>query len=132
MSTLPPMGRTPLWQPVTEGAAQNEFRLQVCEECGAVQYPPREVCGTCLSDALTWRPQDGLGKVIAATALHASMEPYFQARLPVRVALVRLNAGPVVYAFNEDDLKPGAAARITARIDDSGQSVLHVKKEQPR
>jgi uncharacterized OB-fold protein len=132
MSTLPPMGRTPLWQPVTEGAAllahlQPEFIL-----CGAVQYPPREVCGTCLSDALTWRPQDGLGKVIAATALHASMEPYFQARLPVRVALVRLNAGPVVYAFNEDDLKPGAAARITARIDDSGQAVLHVKKEQPR
>lgn len=129
MTPLPPANRTHLWTPVTEGATAGEFRLQVCGSCGAVQYPPREVCRQCLSDALVWRAQDGLGKVIAATALHASLEPYFQSRLPVHVAAVQLDAGPVVYAFNDDNLKPGALVRITARIDGSGQAVLYAQKE---
>ena len=28
------------------GAAEGRFMLQVCGDCGAVQYPPRDVCGT--------------------------------------------------------------------------------------
>ena len=37
------------------------FALQVCGECGAAQYPPRDVCGTCLSVALKWRDVDPRG-----------------------------------------------------------------------
>ena len=36
-------------------AAEGRFRLQVCVECGATQYPPRDVCEHCLSGALNWR-----------------------------------------------------------------------------
>lgn len=130
MSILPPARRTPLWQYVTDGAAHNELRLQVCGACGAVQYPPREICGECLADDLVWQKHDGLGKVIATTTLHASLEPWFQNHLPVRVALVQLNAGPVLYAFTSGVLQRGDAVHVQARIDDSGQAVLHAKKEQ--
>ena len=37
---------------LTASAALGQFRLQVCGECDAVQYPPRESCHRCLSDRL--------------------------------------------------------------------------------
>jgi len=123
---LPPAARTALWAHVTEGAKAGEFRLQVCADCGAVQYPPREICGNCLSENLDWQAIDGEGTVISHTRLQASIEPYFQARLPVDVVSVRLNAGPVLYAFAGDGAaQTGTPVMVEARIDEAGVAVLH-------
>ena len=46
------------------------IRLQRCADCGAAQYPPREVCGACLSDRLAWDSADSLpGRVLARTRI---------------------------------------------------------------
>ena len=121
---LPPKARTALWRHVTAGAAKGELCLQHCRDCGRVQYPPREVCGQCLSAALEWRPTSGAGKVLSSTALEASLEPYFQARLPVLLALVKLDAGPVVYAFREQSLDAGQMVAVEARVDSAGEAAL--------
>lgn len=121
---LPPAARTPLWENVTEGARNGELRLQHCADCGQIQYPPREVCGHCLSDNLSWRITDGAGVILARTRLHISVDPWFQDHLPVAVALVKLDAGPVLYAFANDG-NAGAPVVVDARIDASGQAVLH-------
>jgi uncharacterized OB-fold protein len=85
--------------------AAPELSLQVCGECGAVNYPPRELCGDCLADALHWRAVADTGVVQSLTELHYSLEPHYASRLPWRVASVRLDCGPVVFTH----LQPGVA-----------------------
>ncbi|MFZ0073781.1 MAG: zinc ribbon domain-containing protein, partial [Xanthobacteraceae bacterium] len=40
---LLPQGRSRTAQGLTAAAARGEFALQVCSQCGQVQYPPRDV-----------------------------------------------------------------------------------------
>ena len=49
LPTLPPGQRGRVALGMTAAAAEGRFELQVCEDCGAVQYPPREACHRCLS-----------------------------------------------------------------------------------
>ena len=44
MPTLPPGARSRVALGLTAAAAEGRFELQVCVDCGAVQYPPREAC----------------------------------------------------------------------------------------
>ena len=50
--TLPPTARSRVALGLTAAAARGRLALQVCLDCGAVQYPPREVCRACLSHRL--------------------------------------------------------------------------------
>ena len=59
---LPPGARGRVALGLTAAAAEGRFELQACEDCGAVQYPPREACARCLSAALRWRRQGGEGR----------------------------------------------------------------------
>src|SRR5271155_1214932 len=52
--TLPPAARSRVALGLTAAAARGRFELQVCLDCGAVQYPPREICRSCLSHRLAW------------------------------------------------------------------------------
>ncbi|MFO1464835.1 MAG: SDR family NAD(P)-dependent oxidoreductase [Steroidobacteraceae bacterium] len=122
---LPPGGRSRAALGLTAAAARGRFELQVCEDCGAVQYPPREACGACLSGSLRWRGQSGEGELLADTHVHLSQDLYFRERAPWRIGLVRLEAGPTVIAHLHSGC--GAApsrVRIGARLDKSGQGVL--------
>ncbi len=130
MSALPPARRTPLWRALTEAAADGRFVLQVCERCRKVQYPPREVCGGCLSDALSWQQVDPRGRLSSWTGIHASLEPYFRERAPTRIGSVQLDCGPVVLALLTDDgLASGARVRIDNELNESGQSTLVARAE---
>ncbi|MBO0756967.1 MAG: short-chain dehydrogenase, partial [Bradyrhizobiaceae bacterium] len=125
LPTLPPQVRSRVALGLTAGAARGVFELQVCEDCGSVQYPPREACRACLSVRLVWRPQDGAGELIAETRLHHSQELYFRERLPWRIGLVRLDAGPstVVHVHNNVARAP-VRVRVTSGLDRSNQAAL--------
>ena len=87
LPTLPPAARSRVALGLTAAAALGRFELQQCRDCGTVQYPPREVCGKCLSVRLSWRAQDDQGELLAATVLHHSNDPFFRERLPWRRSL---------------------------------------------
>ena len=125
MPTLPPGGRSRAALGLTAAAAEGRFALQACADCAAVQYPPREACHRCLSVKLRWRTQDGAGTLLATTTLHHSNDLFFRERLPWRLGMVRLDAGPTVVAHLHGDVG-GAPARVTvgARLDRAGQAVL--------
>ncbi|MGA9868387.1 MAG: zinc ribbon domain-containing protein [Acetobacteraceae bacterium] len=98
--------------------------LQRCGSCGAAQYPPREICGMCLSDAVAAETADSLpGRVLARTVLHHSNEPRFRTRLPLAIGLVRFDAGPVAVCFL-GEREPGDAVSVRARDDETGKPVL--------
>jgi uncharacterized OB-fold protein len=95
------------------------IRLQRCVACGAAQYPPREVCGACLSDRLDWENAESVrGRVVARTKLHHSNELRFRARLPLTCGLVRFDAGPVAVCFLADTAEPGDDVRVWLDADD--------------
>jgi NAD(P)-dependent dehydrogenase (short-subunit alcohol dehydrogenase family)/uncharacterized OB-fold protein len=133
LPTLPPGARSRVALGLTAAAARGRLELQVCLDCGAVQYPPREVCSACLSHRLAWRPQDGRGELIAETTLRSAQELFFRERLPWRVGIVRLDTGVNVIAFVHE--KVGVApcrVRVEAALDRATQAVLVAVPDQGR
>ncbi|MBL0419224.1 SDR family NAD(P)-dependent oxidoreductase [Ramlibacter sp. AW1] len=122
---LPPWARGRVALGMTAAAAEGRFELQVCQQCQAVQYPPREACHRCLSAQLKWRPQDGQGTLLADTRLHHSNDLFFRERLPWRLGIVQLDAGPTVIVHLHDEVAaPPQRVHVGARIDRAGQAVL--------
>jgi NAD(P)-dependent dehydrogenase (short-subunit alcohol dehydrogenase family)/uncharacterized OB-fold protein len=122
---LPPWARGRVALGMTAAAAEGRFELQVCKDCQAVQYPPRDACHRCLSPRLAWTPQSGAGELLSTTTLHHSNDPFFRERLPWRLGLVRLDAGPSVVVHLHGEVKePPARGHVGARLDRAGQAVL--------
>jgi NAD(P)-dependent dehydrogenase (short-subunit alcohol dehydrogenase family)/uncharacterized OB-fold protein len=132
---LPPWARGRTALALTAAAAEGRFALQVCRRCRAVQYPPRDACHACLSSQLEWTAQDGAGTLISETVLHHSNDPFYRERLPWRLGLVQLDAGPAVIVHLHGDVAAsspwhGAAApppvrvHVGARLDRAGAAVL--------
>jgi NAD(P)-dependent dehydrogenase (short-subunit alcohol dehydrogenase family)/uncharacterized OB-fold protein len=132
-ATLPPAIRSRIALGLTAAAARGRFALQTCCDCGAMQYPPREVCRACLSQRLIWRPQDGKGELLSETTLHAAQELYFRERLPWRIGLVRLDAGVNVvgYVHTSVGAAPGRV-RVEVALDRAGQAALVAMPEKGR
>ena len=122
---LPPWVRSRVGLGLTAAAARGEFELQHCDDCGAVQYPPREMCGGCLSCSLTWRAVDGEGQLLSQTILRHSHDPYFNSKVPWRIGLVQLNQGPtVVVHLHEGVPAAPTEVNVSARLDRAGRGVL--------
>ena len=134
---LPPGARGRVALGLTAAASEGRFELQVCEACSAVQYPPREACLRCLSAQLKWRAQSGEGALLATTTLHHSNDLFFRERLPWRLGLVHLDAGPTVMVHLHGEVvevwevrevgQVGEAptrVKVGARLDRAGQAVL--------
>jgi len=144
---LPPFARGRTALGMTAAAAEGRFELQMCQRCAAVQYPPRDACCRCLSAELKWTPQGGAGELISDTVLHHSNDPFYRERLPWRLGLVRLDAGPTVIVHLHGDVEkpppwqgdtaarpsvPDEAAsrpnalrvHVGARLDRAGAAVL--------
>ena len=122
---LPPSGRSRVALGLTAAACQGRFELQVCRDCGTVQYPPREACHSCLSLQLDWTLQSGEGELISQTTLAHSNEQYFRERLPWRLGMVRLDCGPTVVTHLHGDVALAPArVRVRVHLDRSGQAAL--------
>ena len=122
---LPPWARSRIALGMTASAANGKFELQTCEDCGAVQYPPREACHVCLSPRLQWREQSGKAQLLACTILHHSNDLFFRERLPWRLGLVQLDAGPTLMVHLHSDISDAPQpVRVGARLDRAGQAVL--------
>ncbi len=127
----PPRQRTPLGAAFGTANLAEALVMQCCGACGHVQYPPAELCGACLADALCWQPVDGRGRILQRVDLHHSLWEFFKRRLragPWPIATVRLDAGPVVFAHVAGDTfldtSSGTPARIFSHTDASLQTVL--------
>jgi len=124
-ASLPPLARSRAALGLIAGAAVGRLELQVCRQCGAVQYPPREACCRCLSSALHWKVQDGRGVLLAETILRHSQHDYFRQHLPIRLGLVRLDCGPSAVVYLHDNVLPSASrVQVTAHLDRAGLAAL--------
>ena len=102
------------------------IRLQICAACGSCQYPPRDVCRTCLRDELVWTEDSGRGQLVAATTLHRSLDP--ATALPLRIGTVALDAGVRVIAFL-GHAQPGERVRLHAAADEEQNQIFTAEKD---
>lgn len=111
-------------------ASEGEFRLQVCQDCGAVQYPPRDVCGNCLSDALKWRAAERYGTLVATTQTRISSERFFRERPAWRTGLVTLDGGVGVIAHLHADCEVGGRVLLDIKLDPAGRGAMFATPER--
>jgi uncharacterized OB-fold protein len=136
---LPPSARSRVALGLNAAAAKGRFELQVCRNCGAVQYPPREACHRCLGSNLDWTLQDGAGELISETLLFHSHDEFFRPSLPIRLGMVKLDCGPTAIVYVADAVPalattpaaapastpaPASRVRVTVRLDKAGNAVL--------
>lgn len=98
--------------------------LPVCAACSSVQYPIREVCVNCLADKLERRNVESLGKVLATTVQHYTLEENFKSQLPLCVASVKLGSGPVMIVFADPGLQAGQMVSVISRSTEEGKVTL--------
>lgn len=77
-----------------DGCTEHRLLLPTCTECDKPHLPPGPVCPFCFSDALEWRPSQGLGRISTFTVVHKAWFPSFAADIPYNVVQVELDEGP--------------------------------------
>jgi NAD(P)-dependent dehydrogenase (short-subunit alcohol dehydrogenase family)/uncharacterized OB-fold protein len=121
---LPPAARSRTAHGLTAAAAEGRFALQVCADCAAVVYPPRDACPLCLSARLPFKDVDPRGALLTQTTVRVSTDNYFRERLPWRVGLVKLDVGPTVLAHLHEDVKESGRVRLIAALDRNGAAAM--------
>jgi uncharacterized OB-fold protein len=99
---------SPLNAPYWDGLKRHELRLQRCQECGKIWYPPAPFCPGCWSRHVVWQTLSGRGKVNAWVVLHQAYFASFTEDVPYNVAEVELEEGPRLLtnlvAVDNDDI----------------------------
>lgn len=131
LPTAPPGNRSREARGLAAMAAAGRFALQTCAGCGAVQYPPRQVCGRCLSGDLGWRDAPDGGTLLAETTLRHSNDLFFRDRLPWRLGVVAADAGPSIVVHLAEDCVRGGRVRLSLALDRGGDAVVTARPEGP-
>ena len=93
---MPEAGRarpkpTPETQHFWDGTRSGELRLQRCEDCSRVYFPPRPFCPACASRKVSVFAASGRG-VLWSYVIHHRNVPGFTP--PYAIAVVQLEEGP--------------------------------------
>ena len=81
-------------KPFWDAVQARELRLQRCEDCSHVWYPPGPVCPQCLSERWQFDRMSGRGRVVAWTVFHRQYFPAIP--VPYPVVSVMLDEGPLM------------------------------------
>ena len=122
----------PLPQPSEESRpffdALNVHRLviQCCANCGALQHPPRAMCGACQSTEFNWREVSGAGVVHSYVVTHQAVHPALAGHTPLATVEVELAEGPRVTS-NLVDVAPEAVMigmAVEVIFEEAGAGVM--------
>jgi uncharacterized OB-fold protein len=92
----------PMWASMERDALE----LQCCDQCNTFRYPPAPVCPECLSEAVTWTPVSGKGRVLSWVIFHRK---YFDDHVPpYNSVAVLLEEGPIIVSQMEGEKPPGS------------------------
>lgn len=85
---------TPDLAPFFAAAKHHQLVVQKCKGCGAMRFPPRELCSSCWSREAEWVEVSGRGEVFSFYVMHQVYHPGFAAEVPYPVAVIQLDDGP--------------------------------------
>ncbi|MDD9946515.1 MAG: Zn-ribbon domain-containing OB-fold protein [Myxococcales bacterium] len=82
---------TPETAPFWEGTRAGELRLQRCDYCSHVYFPPRPFCPKCSGRTVSWFNASGRGSLYSYIISHRPMPGFTP---PYSIAVVELDEGP--------------------------------------
>ncbi len=82
---------TPETQHFWDGTRAGELRLQRCDSCAKIYFPPRPFCPACASRAVSVVPASGKA-ILYSYVIHHRPVPGFTP--PYAIAVVQLDEGP--------------------------------------
>ena len=113
---------TPTTRAFWDATAEGRFMLQRCDDCGIIQWFPRNYCIECTSQQLSTFDCSGRGTVYSYTVIRKVANAYKEAT-PFVVAYVELEEGPRVMTniveCAPEDVSVGMA--VTMVFHDTGQ-----------
>jgi uncharacterized OB-fold protein len=128
---LPPISS--LNQPYWDGLKNREFKLQRCDACSKVWYPPSPLCPACWSRNFTWTRLSGQGRVNSWVIFHQSYFRGYDHDVPYNVAEVELDEGPRVLTnlvgIKNEEIRAGMPVEI---VYDDVTSEITLAKFRPR
>jgi uncharacterized OB-fold protein len=92
-------------RPFWEYCKKHELRMQKCNDCGYIRYPPSIVCPRCHSIEAEWVKLTGKGKVASFVIFHHVYNKAFANDIPYVAASIELEEGPRILS-NIIDSKP--------------------------
>ena len=108
-----------------EGANEHRLVLARCNDCGAYQHPPREMCHQCQGSSFEPTEVSGLGTVYSWSVMQSGGNPGFEDQLPFAVLVVELDEQPGLFTIGNllegkiDDLEIGLPLEVTwEQLDD--------------
>lgn len=83
-----------LSRPYWEGLKQRELRMQKCDGCGLIWFPPSPLCPACWSRKFAWTLLSGRGRLNSWVIFHQGYFRSFEREIPYNVVEVELVEGP--------------------------------------
>jgi uncharacterized OB-fold protein len=108
-----------------EATAEGRIELPRCTACDLVIWYPRSICPDCQSMDLSWETMSGNGTVYSYTITRAGVGRKWREHLPLVVAYVQLDEGPIVLT-NIVDTDPSIieiGMSVTAVFHDTGHPI---------
>jgi uncharacterized OB-fold protein len=102
--------------PYWDGCRAGELRVQRCDACGHLRFPPSVLCPRCLAEGGSWIPLSGRGTIYTFIVVHRPQHPAFFADAPYNVAIVELEEGirlhSAIVDSTNDDLRVGMPVEV--------------------
>ena len=96
---------------------------QACDDCGAFQQPPDEICGSCQGTNVAFRECSGEGTVESVAVVHQAVHPWLADAVPYAVVVVSLDGAPGVSVIgnvlNRDPNEVRIGQRVRATFEES-------------
>jgi uncharacterized OB-fold protein len=94
---------------------RGELRIQRCDVCRHLSWPPADACERCGREQLTWDLLTGWGRVVSWCTFERRY--YAELDVPWDTILVELDEGPLFIAnpsgFTNDEVAQGMRVRVT-------------------
>ena len=85
---------TSLNRPYWDGLKERELRMQKCDGCGLIWFPPSPLCPNCWSRKFAWTKLSGRGRINSWVVFHQAYFRSFENDVPYNVVEVELEEGP--------------------------------------
>ncbi|WP_398477040.1 Zn-ribbon domain-containing OB-fold protein [Tardiphaga sp.] len=112
---------TPETQHYWDGAKAGELRLQRCDDCSHVYFPPRPFCSKCASRNVSVFKASGKGFLYSYVINHRPAAPGFTP--PYAIAVVELDEGPRLMSNIIDCAQTPEALELDMKLEVAFQKV---------
>jgi uncharacterized OB-fold protein len=124
---------TSLNQPYWDALKRRELRMQKCDGCGRIWYPPSPLCPGCWSRKFTWTQLSGRGKINTWVIFHQAYFHSYEQDIPYNVVEVELDEGPRILTnligLPNGDIRAGLPVEI---VFDDVTDEITLAKFKPR